>query len=1327
MFKNQKGAAPVLILVAVVGVVLFLLLANTAGFKDKLFSTLFPKPASNAQEEQDKNLPEFLSNQLLVKVKKGVVGVSSINNLAKDVKVKSFERVAGSDKNTITNEELFSWYLLTLDTPQEKAVGKLDVTQQRLQAKFADKNNPSKNNNQAVAKLQAVINKLRDDPNIEALDLNYLVQTQTTPNDPYYLSSGSWGQAFSDLWGLHKISLEPAWDQTKGSALVIVANIDTGVDRNHPDMAANMWINSKETPGNNIDDDGNGYIDDYYGCNFIGMSGNVCKDPMDDNGHGSHTAGTIAGVGNNGLGVVGVNWSSKIMALKFLNSNGSGQLSDGIKALQYAADMGAKISSNSWGCQCQSPAMDDAVKYGHDKGMVVVVAAGNNNLDALDFSPASADYAITVGASDPTDLKAQFSNWGEKIDVVAPGVDILSIRAAANTMCTATRTVGTNYCRVSGTSMATPHVAGLAALLYSKNAALSNEEIRQILRKSAADLGASGKDPNFGFGRIEASGAMNNATSHLLAPVISNPKSRSIIFGSNVNFSGMVPGPNFVSYKLEAGLGRTPASWVTFANSSIQPVTTTNLASVDTTKLNDGAYIFRLTATDSAGKSYLFQIGDVIVDNFDINISLPNILVSQGLSDIVGTIQAKNGLVLANYKLEWGLGSSPGTWSTSGITLVSGGTQAVTNGKLGSWDTSALTNGQSYTLRLTGQSTSGSTSQTSVVVKVDNTLVVGWPKKLPLSNKLYTIPVLTPVLADLNGDGQKEVIVTSQNNQIQAFNANGTNYPGFPVAVDPGYLFNQPVNVADIDNDGKKEIIASAVNTNVSGSLKGRKLYILRSDGSLYPGWPIPLLSGSDDFSDETATIADIDNDGVKELLVMELGTSSIKLHAYHLNGSEVIRFPLVFANSNTSTIFTGPSVADLDEDGNVEIGFSNKDTYYLLDNQGNTLPGWPYKLPLINGQAPAAFGSLAFGDIDGDFKKEIFSIATQANCGGCNGLLYGFRKDGSQLTGWPQQLGPIYYNGNFIPTPSVGDYDKDGKDEVIVGSGNIYVFGLNGLKFKSVLSGAASAPAVADIDNDNKLEFASAYGNAVGLVNDDGSTFWQAALSGVSVSGLAFTSPVTMSDLKSSSKMNLAAVWGPFTNFEAYLYLWELPGTANPNVSNQWPMFGQNSARTSMLSLDGTSCSTGILNTLGSLVGINTCPPPPPTPSPTLTPNPTPTPTLSPSPSPTLIPSAIPTPTSTPTPIDTTPPNITITNPINGATITRNSNFTILASVSDNIAVAKVEFYIDGGLKCTDTLASYSCSTKIGGKPNSAHTILAKAIDTFGNSSTHSITITVR
>ena len=588
------------------------------------------KKTQEAEVQQAGNVvtSEIVSNEFLIKVKKSSnddvsldpsvkrVGIKSIEDKNKQNNTRDFEELVPRKNKKQLNGDIYSWYKVELP-----GKGKL------LKTGVDDSTGELISRNPEILNLKNIMEQYEKDGNIVEVEPNFTMDAMTIPDDPYYSSSGSWGQSYPDLWGLEKIQAEGAWDQTTGSTSIVVADIDTGVDRNHEDLAGQMWMNTREIPNNGVDDDANGYVDDYHGWDWV----NNDPDPMDDHGHGTHVAGTIAGVGNNSKGVVGANWTSKIMALKFLSASGSGSLAHGIAALKYAADMGAKISSNSWGCMCNSTAMDDAVKYEHDKGMVMVAAAGNSDSDTIDFSPASADRAIAVAATDYLDRRASFSNWGGKVDVAAPGVDILSAKAAINNMCTASRgnIVGTNYCRVSGTSMATPHVAGLAALLLAKNPALTNEEVRQILRQGADDLGTSGKDKDFGYGRINANTSISLAASRHLQPIITTPVSRTTISGTSYNVVGGVAGPRFASYKLEVGLGRSPTSWTTLNDSTTQ-VNSGVLANINTTSLSDGYYIFRVTATATDGKKYQFQVHDVKVDNVadtqppTVNINLPS-------------------------------------------------------------------------------------------------------------------------------------------------------------------------------------------------------------------------------------------------------------------------------------------------------------------------------------------------------------------------------------------------------------------------------------------------------------------------------------------------------------------------------------------------------------------------------------------------------------------------------------------------------------------------------------------------------------------------------
>jgi subtilisin family serine protease len=306
------------------------------------------------------------------------------------------------------------------------------------------------------------------------------------PNDPWWTANNT------DLYGIKKIGADSVWNtfNNKGSAGVVVADIDTGVKYDHPDLAANMWINPGEVAGNAIDDDGNGYVDDVRGIDTFNHDSN----PMDDNGHGTHTAGTIGGVGNNGIGVVGVNWTVKILPCKFLDSAGNGTDAGAIECFNYITwlknhGINILVSNNSWGgyrdtSQPFPQLLKDAIDTAGNAGIINIFAAGNDglNIDTFPHDPASftSPSIVSVTASRSNDLRASFSNYGAvAVDLAAPGDDIWStyidVPAQSCFNC---------YARLDGTSMATPHVAGAAALLLAQSPAMPVSGTKALLISS---------------------------------------------------------------------------------------------------------------------------------------------------------------------------------------------------------------------------------------------------------------------------------------------------------------------------------------------------------------------------------------------------------------------------------------------------------------------------------------------------------------------------------------------------------------------------------------------------------------------------------------------------------------------------------------------------------------------------------------------------------------------------------------------------------------------------------------------------------------------------
>ncbi|OCQ89891.1 peptidase S8 [Nostoc sp. MBR 210] len=275
-------------------------------------------------------------------------------------------------------------------------------------------------------------------------------------------------------WGADLVNAPEAWNNGYTGKGVVVAVIDTGVDYNHEDLKNNIWTNTKEIAGNGIDDDGNGYVDDVRGWNFVNNNNNT----LDQNGHGTHVSGTIAGEKNN-YGVTGIAYNAKIMPVKVLNESGSGSYSAIANGIYYAVNNGANVINLSLGGSFSNKTLQNAVEYANSKGVVVVMAAGNDGGSQPNYPARYAkNTGIAVGAVDRNNSLANFSNrsgTNELAYVTAPGVEVYS-------------TVPNNqYASYSGTSMATPHVAGVVALMLSANRSLTPTQVRQIITETAGN------------------------------------------------------------------------------------------------------------------------------------------------------------------------------------------------------------------------------------------------------------------------------------------------------------------------------------------------------------------------------------------------------------------------------------------------------------------------------------------------------------------------------------------------------------------------------------------------------------------------------------------------------------------------------------------------------------------------------------------------------------------------------------------------------------------------------------------------------------------------
>ena len=928
--------------------------------------------------------------------------------------------------------------------------------------------------------VEEAVASYRTDPDVEYAEPDYAVSAQANPRDTYY----------SDQWGMPAISAPSAWNISTGSAGVVVAVIDTGIEYAHPDLAANMWVNPGEIAGNGLDDDGNGFVDDVYGINSFANSGN----PNDDHGHGTHVAGTIGAVGNNRLGVTGLNWQVKIMACKFLGAAGSGYDSDAIECLQYVRSMkdrGVPIfaTNNSWGGGGYSQALGDAIR---DQGDILFVAAAGNsavNTDLTPFYPAGYQLPnlLSVAAIDSASGLSSFSNYGQRsVHVAAPGSSIISTY------------LGSDYATLSGTSMAAPHVTGLAALIASQGK--DWKQARNLIL-TGGDLLASLDGRSITEKRINAYGSLTCSERPLLVPLWVPAQ---LTEGAPVPISAL-------SVNCD-----NPVGPVTLTTSGGQTVTLSDGGNAPDLAAGDGIFTGTLTPASPGAQALTFTsaLGSVTATSPPLLMAVDASADAPARVYYERTVSARVG---ANFRLRFSAtgGLPPYAWSVASGTLPAGLAVDSAAGELSGVPT--VSGNYTVTLRVTDSAGMADFRKWTLVVNKGSR--AGWPQLLALRvgtgalatsfhpvfadldhdgrdevivadvNTLYvfdangpvaqtTLPgrVSTPAVANLFKDGNRQIIVgvgSPATALFYAFNKDLTAVPGFPAGSFAGYNGStgypgSPV-VVDFDGDGNQALLVVTTPANLNDPVLGKNIIAaVDAQGGMLDGWP-KTVGTTRMTEDRVVAVGDLDLDGRKEMVFV---SNDGILHIYRKDGSEMAQWSVATSPWQAHN----PVLADFNGDGFLEIGVGYRSAEEssaaaIYDRAGNLLPGWPRTYTGGPWVGPIA------ADLDGDGKAELMFPS-----GAFWNVWQALRADGTSLPGWPV----ITTYGACIDTyPAVGDLNGDGQQDVLfntcdgpipstlrgyTASGSL----LPGFpKYVTSSVEFRTAPALGDLDGNGRVDFA--------------------------------------------------------------------------------------------------------------------------------------------------------------------------------------------------------------------------------------------------------------
>jgi len=866
------------------------------------------------------------------------------------------------------------------------------------------------------------------------------------------------------------IDAHEAYLQTRDHThTAIVAIIDTGVDWQHPDLAARIWSNPWEIPDNGIDDDLNGYIDDERGWDFSGKVLQIPppadgdKYPVDLVGHGTHCAGIIGAEGGNGTGIAGVSEHCLIMPVKIfptaLNSVAA-------RAIVYAADNGADVISMSWGGPWTSQILLDALEYARARGVVLVAASGNGGTEEAVY-PAAYPGVIAVSASNSSDQITTFSSVGDHLDLCAPGQSILSLRSGSTDMYSRNdepgiHIVSEHYYLASGTSMAAPFVAGVAAELRALSPGLLPEAVRDLLHRTADDItdpyGTGeylvGWDEYSGHGRVNLERTLADAPTEQAA--IYAPHSNELVQGLVAVF-GTAASDRSESYTLEYGYGAEPSDWSTITSGAAS-ITGGVLGTWSTDSL-DGQYTLRLRV----GAAHVARVPVFIANRTVATIDLPAPGDTiEAWAEITGTA---NGGDFESYHVEFSEGWPGEPWH-----LIDERSSPVVAGRLATWSAGDRPEG-TYGLRLTVFNRDGSYAADSCPVYLRSPFASASAWKSPLH---ATGPALLANVGDFNDDGRPDIVIGTTSG-IQFFDPVGGGVQLDMPDVSEVGACQTPVVVGDLDGDGRDDFVAVSDHGLLYGFPSSEQPFVA----------PVPVpplltaLGDMEEFNAPSLFLQDIDGDNRDEIHYYPGWSTSTLASHFIFEATGALRCILVRSRFAPHGEFAGYLPADLDGDGQSELYVASS-RLYRLNIDGVVEDSVDL---YIDSAAQLLAVNLSAVDIDQDGVHELIILVTNQVTGGTFSL-FAYDANLALYPGWPHDTGIPYF---WTPSnPIFADIDRDSVPEYFMtwfdfelgrlSGWRLDGTPLSGLSTHSVLASSSKpaklrAPVAADLNGDGNID----------------------------------------------------------------------------------------------------------------------------------------------------------------------------------------------------------------------------------------------------------------